>query len=342
MVQFLGVAGRQRAGGVYSGQRVWAHMGRVEQRRAKHCGRRFLPASFAAHISFVHHDPFDHSGSLVDCTGKSIHTCIPKDALESDGASIYRFALLLHQPVLVVHLVDHPAVCGFSVSFPSHAAVRREEFPDHHPGIYICFAVFRDSWCAIFAQSLLLDDRYFFWNQAGRVHGRHGCCRMAFGIAEGRQKHAAGWESAGVVTRRLLDWSGMFLHLAGHHCIESAGDDRSVWAVLCLMAGELSKRSLSWHGFVTWIGVEAYSVFLLHQTPLKWTRIIYNQYLHLIFAFLVIALSFPAGWLINRCVAEAQKNWTLLKDKFPTKTRWLDRGRSGGCRPPDCGAQTLG
>jgi peptidoglycan/LPS O-acetylase OafA/YrhL/lysophospholipase L1-like esterase len=72
-------------------------------------------------------------------------------------------------------------------------------------------------------------------------------------------------------------------------------------------------------GVITWIGVEAYGVFLLHQTPLRWTRIIYDQYLHLVFALLVIALSFPTGWLINRCIAETQKSWRLLREKFPGK-----------------------
>ena len=72
-------------------------------------------------------------------------------------------------------------------------------------------------------------------------------------------------------------------------------------------------------GVVTWIGVEAYSVFLLHQTPLQWTRVINNEYLHLTAAFLVIALSFPAGWLINRCVVEVQENLPGLREKFPLR-----------------------
>jgi peptidoglycan/LPS O-acetylase OafA/YrhL len=68
----------------------------------------------------------------------------------------------------------------------------------------------------------------------------------------------------------------------------------------------VSRRSYMLARAITWVGVESYSVFLLHQVPLQWTSAITDFYLHLIFALCVIGLSFPAGFMISWCVRQVQ------------------------------------
>jgi peptidoglycan/LPS O-acetylase OafA/YrhL len=74
----------------------------------------------------------------------------------------------------------------------------------------------------------------------------------------------------------------------------------------------------------TWIGIEAYSVFLLHQAPLQWTRGVASPSGHLLAALAVLALAFPAGWGISRAVARLQKEFPNLKGKIPVGlATWL-------------------
>lgn len=74
----------------------------------------------------------------------------------------------------------------------------------------------------------------------------------------------------------------------------------TVWKIL-------SKRFSSMARVIVWIGVESYAIFLLHQTPLKWTTVFENQKVHLAAALLVLLLSFPVGWLINRVVTKVPR-----------------------------------
>lgn len=55
---------------------------------------------------------------------------------------------------------------------------------------------------------------------------------------------------------------------------------------------------------ITWIGIESYAIYLVHQPPLKWTAGFYggNDALHLLSATIVLGLSFPVGAMLNRVV----------------------------------------
>ncbi|MBD3321460.1 MAG: acyltransferase family protein [Chitinivibrionales bacterium] len=55
---------------------------------------------------------------------------------------------------------------------------------------------------------------------------------------------------------------------------------------------------------ITWIGIESYAIYLVHQTPLKWTTNFYggNDAMHLVFATIVLVLSFPVGAMLSRAV----------------------------------------
>ncbi len=64
---------------------------------------------------------------------------------------------------------------------------------------------------------------------------------------------------------------------------------------------------------VAWIGVNSFGVFLLHQTPLKWTGWFFEGYPHLLAALAVIGLSFPASWLIERSVLRVQRWYARLR-----------------------------
>ena len=52
----------------------------------------------------------------------------------------------------------------------------------------------------------------------------------------------------------------------------------------------------------TWIGLQAYTVFLIHQTPMQWTAAFFHGPMHLVAALLVVFLSFPFGWILDRTV----------------------------------------
>jgi peptidoglycan/LPS O-acetylase OafA/YrhL len=84
----------------------------------------------------------------------------------------------------------------------------------------------------------------------------------------------------------------------------------------CLWEGWVRKSRWS-TGTVTWIGVYAYPVYLIHQTPLIWTEHINGDTHHLMAAILVLALSFPIGWGISRLVDSIIKNWKRLIEIYP-------------------------
>ena len=62
-------------------------------------------------------------------------------------------------------------------------------------------------------------------------------------------------------------------------------------------------------GIVSWIGIQSYSIYLIHQTPLKWTAVFTkeNPVLHITAALIVLAISFPAAWLMDRIIFYLQK-----------------------------------
>jgi peptidoglycan/LPS O-acetylase OafA/YrhL len=67
---------------------------------------------------------------------------------------------------------------------------------------------------------------------------------------------------------------------------------------------------------LVWIGVEAYSVYLVHQPPLKLTGVLISVVeWHLAAALIVLAVSFPVGWLINQAV----RNLLLMGKHMTTK-----------------------
>ena len=117
----------------------------------------------------------------------------------------------------------------------------------------------------------------------------------------------------------ILVWS-LFTYLAGLGCSftwpGTIVSNLMVTIALCGMFyviwQAVFKKSHVWARIITWVGVESYSVYLLHQVLLQWTRIISYNYLHLSFALLVIGLSFPAGFLISWCVKRVQSRLPLL------------------------------
>ncbi len=64
---------------------------------------------------------------------------------------------------------------------------------------------------------------------------------------------------------------------------------------------------------VTWMGLESYGVYLLHQTPLEWTTVFFAPRikLHLISAAVVLMASFPAAWIVEWIVNRVQR---IIKD----------------------------
>ena len=67
---------------------------------------------------------------------------------------------------------------------------------------------------------------------------------------------------------------------------------------------------------ITWLGVESYAIYLIHHTPLIWTRVIDSTTIQLVAALLVLGLSVPAGWLLDRGVGRLVASmtgdvWTL-------------------------------
>jgi peptidoglycan/LPS O-acetylase OafA/YrhL len=69
----------------------------------------------------------------------------------------------------------------------------------------------------------------------------------------------------------------------------------------CAWKGFFRKISLLSY-ILAWIGTEAYAIYLIHQTPLKWTAAFFQGTPHVIAAVLVLAVSFPAGYLLRRVV----------------------------------------
>jgi peptidoglycan/LPS O-acetylase OafA/YrhL len=63
---------------------------------------------------------------------------------------------------------------------------------------------------------------------------------------------------------------------------------------------------------ILWIGIESYGIYLLHQTPLKWTAIFFSGEWHLVAAILVLVLSFPAGWLMSKIIGKIKQFDTEL------------------------------
>jgi peptidoglycan/LPS O-acetylase OafA/YrhL len=79
-------------------------------------------------------------------------------------------------------------------------------------------------------------------------------------------------------------------------------------------------------GIVTWIGIESYSIYLLHQAPLKWTTEFFggNNVEHFTVALIVIILSFPAGWLISKFVSKFQTEIEKFELEIPKRAfTWI-------------------
>jgi hypothetical protein len=76
----------------------------------------------------------------------------------------------------------------------------------------------------------------------------------------------------------------------------------------------------------TWIAAQSYGIYLIHQTPLKWTATFFSgkDLLHLIAAFFVLVLSFPAAWLINILVSRLQSAVSESPKKQPLRVAsWI-------------------
>ena len=82
----------------------------------------------------------------------------------------------------------------------------------------------------------------------------------------------------------------------------------------------------AWEGFfrkiplfsyiLLWIGIESYAIYLIHQTPLKWTSAFFQGTPHVIAAALVLACSFPAGYLLRRTVDGIRQNLPQIRSSF--------------------------
>jgi peptidoglycan/LPS O-acetylase OafA/YrhL len=70
-----------------------------------------------------------------------------------------------------------------------------------------------------------------------------------------------------------------------------------------------------------WVGIHSYSVYLLHQTPLKWTAELYSGVWHLTAAILVLLISFPAGRMIDYLVEQVQQ--VTKKTMAIESIRWI-------------------
>ena len=76
---------------------------------------------------------------------------------------------------------------------------------------------------------------------------------------------------------------------------------------------------------IVWIAVQSYSIYLIHQTPLKWTANFFEgrDFLHLFAALVVLILSFPAAWLIGKFVTSVQNTVLELETERPMRVASL-------------------
>jgi cytochrome c oxidase assembly factor CtaG len=85
--------------------------------------------------------------------------------------------------------------------------------------------------------------------------------------------------------------------------------------VLRALAGVKSNRAITI--CLTWIGVESFAVYLLHQTPLVDQGVLSgNVKLHLFAAVLILIASFPAGWAIIRLYRGLPRQSLAAKGHF--------------------------
>lgn len=79
--------------------------------------------------------------------------------------------------------------------------------------------------------------------------------------------------------------------------------------MLGLIYGALraARRAPRLLALLTFLGVESYGIYLLHQTPLLWTEDLFGDAprRHLIAALAVLSLSVPGGWLLSRGIHAA-------------------------------------
>ena len=79
----------------------------------------------------------------------------------------------------------------------------------------------------------------------------------------------------------------------------------------------------AWEGFfrkipllsyiLLWIGIESYAIYLIHQTPLRWTSAFFQGTPHVIAAALVLACSFPVGYMLRRTVEGIRQNLPQIR-----------------------------
>ncbi len=75
----------------------------------------------------------------------------------------------------------------------------------------------------------------------------------------------------------------------------------------------LFKKLPAFSKLIVWIGINSYAIYLIHQTPMKWTASFLKDSTHLAAAAGVMLLSIPAGWALDSLVNKAYKILSDLK-----------------------------
>jgi peptidoglycan/LPS O-acetylase OafA/YrhL len=71
---------------------------------------------------------------------------------------------------------------------------------------------------------------------------------------------------------------------------------------------------------IIWLGTYSYGLYLLHQAPLHWTGCCFKGLSHYIAAFLVLLLSVPVAWFIERSIPFVTDRIRKVKEKEFIKT----------------------
>ena len=120
--------------------------------------------------------------------------------------------------------------------------------------------------------------------------------------------HILGWSSVSYFVGLLCSftWAGSLVS----NLLVTIG---MAGILFVLWQGFLSKIGFIARG-ICWIGVQSYLIYLLHQTPLKWTGVLFQGNWHLFSACLVLILSFPSGWLLNQLIKKMERYIRCLSE----------------------------
>jgi len=69
---------------------------------------------------------------------------------------------------------------------------------------------------------------------------------------------------------------------------------------------------------IIWLGVYSYGLYLLHQAPLRWSGCCFHGAMHYVAAVVILGLSIPAAFAIERAIPLFNKKIILLKERKET------------------------